>query len=1428
MTTNLFQRKSLDQIIKVPDSLTSVYVVERHIWADGGDQVARAARLAEQKTVEEFLIDPVRSFLNDFFRQISAPYLPERKDNPIGQGWWVQAEFGSGKSHLLSFLGAMALGNEKLWNIVQDKEQKAGMGKRESLYNFYESGLAKKTQSSKGIFVAVKTLVGYGGGGVGLANADRSLEDYVLDAVSEQFFLETGRSLPIYPTQILANRFLNTDDFELYRPRLSKFLKNPKFFDDEAQEDIENFLDDLRNNPDPAVQRDCGQRLWDFYTRDLGITPRIPTETEDVLRNMVNNLLTEGYAGLLLILDEVSLYMKDRTDNQRAEDEKALVVLSNRLAKLENLPVWTVCAAQQAIESGMVGVLNIIARERLDLVPLLNQKNNYYDIALARVREITESTAISQYYEDYKRAFSWPASIGIDQFQRFFPFYPASLDVLRTVSYNLTTIRSALYFMLQTLKTQTKRNSKELVSLWALFDDVVNYEEDPSGTTRSIASIRTKFPNEWRAYDLARQQINAATKGYLKVYRSRCEKIVKTLFLYHVANMTPNGLSVEELMNSVMEWRDHDGEQTADLQDNLDHYENLLKTLDLELVQVEKVGAKYRFNPAGKTIVPFDIFQKFRAEAVNDENQRRQAWDQILSLNGWQITTHLMTLDLAFGTRSIFSEIAPASQTDIILKWHGREISGRVYMRDLLSIAKRNATLPNINSPATGLDYAIFISSTPCTDEIENLIKSQDDPRVLFWSPDSLSASEQGLLVDFAAYRRMVAEYVGKDTEDARIVLEWVQGQLNVNMGAIYRIVPDSYGRGQIAAKDHSQMAYAVQGELSAILTALVGQVLDTVYISREIEFDAPAPFNDINAINVINGIVRVGVIPRGAKPSKDISAAQNYGFALKIMRRPNDHKLDLHDCRYTMDMSGWIEEKLGDISTALPVETIYKNFMGINGPNGLHYGLSKRMVQLYLLCLVREGKLRINLSGHNLPVEVIDYSNISSIDFKVAVLDTFYQVQRLKPPEGWETLAPFAAVFLGDPSVRAVHEDSDIQDALQRLIAYRTDQIKPIQTLDNGLNDLFADIQHANPLKERLQVWEKFLQTQIDLLDPIPFLRNALEKSFGYKIYQDDQVEQEDVDDLATRKAEIEQAEKLLLYSERIRAAYRYSKISVPDSPALAATRSALDLINLRFEHITDYLMNESRLLNELLDPASEAIQSYSVRYLQAFDQVVSATEQVRLKLQNLESDTYYQSIARLEQVPQLASDAARTIKDRFAEAINSPALFPAQVTRNTVERELVNWPQPAGCPLTLQNAPDWVDAANLCLKTNQTLLQTALYDKATLLFSEALRSRLVQGQDETFIAALLGASNPQELVEILVKELALSNQDQVNQKLELLRHYLHRIQVRKVKMSDFQPSKRTIESSDVDQVVDDFRNFLSGHMNSDSKDEFTIVEIE
>ncbi len=126
-----------------------------------------------------------------------------------------------------------------------------------------------------------------------------------------------------------------------------------------------------------------------FIRKELKTTPDIAMEAEDVLRHVVETLIASGYEGLLLILDEVSLFMKNRTEDQRIEDEKTLVVLSNRLAKTHCLPVWTICSAQQALESKM-GVKNIIANDRLRNVSLLQNESNFYDIVLSRVRTVTQ------------------------------------------------------------------------------------------------------------------------------------------------------------------------------------------------------------------------------------------------------------------------------------------------------------------------------------------------------------------------------------------------------------------------------------------------------------------------------------------------------------------------------------------------------------------------------------------------------------------------------------------------------------------------------------------------------------------------------------------------------------------------------------------------------------------------------------------------------------------------------------------------------------------------------------------------------------------------------------------------------------------------------------------------------------------------------
>ena len=1420
--TDLFKRQTLDQLCDVPDDIIDVYVVERHIWQGGtvtGEAESKRERRAEPRTVKDFLIDPVRSLLNDVLRQLAAPYDPSSKANPIGQGWWIQAEFGSGKSHLLSFIGAVALGDKKAWDTVNELETKAGKGKRESLYQFYDSGLAKKSAGkSKGIFVAVKTLVGQGGGTIGVTDTGRRLTEYILDAVQDQYHAENGEAISVYPVEVLADRF--EQDIERYRKDLGKFLKDPNFFDEEEQEDLEKFLDDLRNGKSQAVKRDCGQKLWRFYTEFLQVTPKLPGESEEVLKHMVETLITQGYEGLLLILDEVSLFMKNRTEEQRIDDEKTLVVLSNRLAKTHCLPVWTICSAQQALESKM-GVKNIIANDRLKNVALLQDESNFYDIVLSRVRTISQPNSIEPYFEDYHKGFTWPNAIGSETFKRFFPFYKPAIDVLRAVSYNLTTLRSSVHFMHQTLKTQRKAKSNELITLWQMFDDVVSYEEDPSGTTAGIAAISSKFNDEYKAYLAGRRIIGQATKGRLKVYSSRCEKILKTLFLYYIAKMQPNGLSVEEIMNSVMEWADHDKDQKADIKDNLDHYEVLLDELAKEISQVKKVGKNFVFTPEGGGVDVKELFQKARGRAENSEVQQREAWNQLLGLDGWEIKTSLLTMDLARNTKSLFRGIAPAEQKDFEVEWHGRTIQGRVYMRDLLEIATKGQALPPINSPDTDHDFAIFISNRHCGDKVNDLAKKVGDPRTLFWTASQPTSQERDRLLDFAAYRELVKDYQSKDTEEAKDVVQWVAARLKDEIGSIAKIVTDSFGRGQISAADHSSMSFNCQGELQSILTPLVGQVLDGVYASKDIQFIAPAPFNDAEAIKVINGVVKTGDIPKGTKPSQFTSAADNYGYALGIMKKDGTKQLNTKDNEFVEDLDEWIEMQASQGNQNISLETVCKNFTGLGGPNNKNYGLSRRMIDIYLLSLVREGKLRILLSGKGGGIDAIDYTNIADQIFSAALLNSMAKIQRLKAPEGWPILAPFAAILLGNELLRTIQKDGDITLALEQLKKWRDQSRIEVAALIERLGALMADIQQDNPVEDSLASWLKFLSVSIDDSDAISHLLNAFDTSFGYTCYTSQEATTTDLDDLATRMTTREKANAFCRHEQRIRAAYRYSQLTVKKNGPVGELKDKLRSLGKKLENASDLMESEAKLQSQLLDNL-EAIQNvYRTRYLQAFDEVTGKCEEARSEIDKIPESSPFNAITELVKIDALASVDVQALRAEVAEC--KDGLFQSSVDRNAVERALKERPQPEGCLLHIDEADGLVKAAEEAMKQARGRVQLALLNMANLLRQPALRLLLEQGKQEKFIASVLLAQSDDELAAFLIECVP---QDPA--KAELLAKYLKQIVVKVIHLNEFRPTKTKVERGDIETVVVEFRKFLETAVGDDGKRQSTILEIK
>jgi hypothetical protein len=1423
-TDNLFTAcKSLDEICSVPDKIISVYSLEKHVWADSNSPEARRDRKPEIQTIEEFQVDPVRSFLNDILRNMAAPYKRERRDNPIGQGYWIQAEFGSGKSHVLSFIAALALGNKQAWDIVNDKEKKAGKGKRDSLYRFWEEGLeAKSSKGKKGIFVIVKTLVGTGSGTVGITDQGRRMSEYILDAAKEQLQHEIGKNISLYPAELLADRFLK-EDLERYRNDLKKFLKDPKYFEEDEVEDVNDFIRDIQQNKTPEYKKSCGIKLWRFYTEYLKVQPHIAAETEEILKHLVETILEEGYSGVLLVLDEVSLFMKNRSEELRTDDEKTLVVLSNRLAKIYNLPIWTVCAAQQAIESKM-GVKNIIADDRLKLVKLLEEDKDYYDIVLARVREIKDPGAISNYYLHYKKGFSWPNSIGETEFKHFFPFHKPALEVLRAITYELTTARSAIHFMHQTLKNQVKLRGRDLIRLWELFDEAMHYQEDPSGVHAGLVAIKTRRAEDYRAYEECKRQIDSLTKGYLKVHRDKGLKTIQTLFLYHVAKTRQQGITPEDIANSVLIEREDD----SNIDENIQHYEQIAESLKKELRQIvqtfdEDKKPRYRFDPVFTGVDPRVEFQKARDEAEANQLMRQEAWGHLLALDEWPVKTRQMTIDLASGVKSIFRDIAPfvggwedkkgqLKDQTLEVVWQGRQIEGLISMRDLAKSASEGLPLPPINSDQTDLDFAVFVSTKPVVPKsAKKLLEQKKDPRILLWSPGELTTEEQDRLLDFAAYRKLISDWQGKDTEDAVAVINWISNSLQTGMGGIVKIVDNCYARGRVDSLNHSQMEFHVAGELAGIVGPLADKVLNSSYESRDIKFDAPFIFRKEEGVKVINGIVKTGSVPKGAKPNQNINAAQNFGFGLKILKKSAERQLDCSDNNHVRDIRQFIDEKLADEGQSMKIETVYKNFMGVGGPKD--YGLTRRMIQIFLLCLVREGKVRITASPKSgLPFQVIDYSNLAPIDFSAKILDSLSDVQKVAKPENWEVLRPYAEKLLGK-ELPVTHDDAVISGYRSELVTLFAKEKEDAARLAERSKALFETLKVINPYAKELGQIATLFSSEITGNDDINQILYALKDALGYQAFDKSSASQTEVDDLANRLKNYNDVRRFVSYEIDLITASKYCSKTIPDEDILRPMLREQRKLAKKMSDLQPYIDSEVKLKTELIGKvppeAGESgtlgslLKEYATAYAARHDSVTERTESAVRDIQDVIAGSDFKALKILENITALQPPISGHLAEQITKLEDAIFTCPSP-SRSSIEEQLKRNPQHE-CGLSLENAGDLVQQAEELAAKAQTLFDTAFDAKIEVFLNPTVRSRLEQGKSEKVIVEILAGKDTPGVRAVLVK--ACLDDPSVA---DVINRYLKQIVVRPVKLADFKPSTGTVEKAQIPALAQEFQRFL------------------
>ena len=156
-------------------------------------------------------------------------------------------------------------------------------------------------------------------------------------------------------------------------------------------------------------------------------------------------------------------------------------------------------------------------------------------------------------------------------------------------------------------------------------------------------------------------------------------------------------------------------------------------------------------------------------------------------------------------------------------------------------------------------------------------------------------------------------------------------------------------------------------------------------------------------------------------------------------------------------------------------------------------------------------------------------------------------------------------------------------------------------------------------------------------------------------------------------------------------------------------------------------------------------------------------------------------------------------------------------------MERALKDRPQPEGCPLHVDEAQQWVDAAEQAQERASGVVRAALVSMANLLRQPALRNLLQQGEREPFVTEVLKAPDAEKLADLLAEGIPA---DPANAR--LLAKFLKRIVVKVVRLQDFHPSKATVEKGDIETVVGEFRKFLEAAVDGDGKSQSTILEIK
>ena len=762
--------------------------------------------------------DTIRSYFESILEKVSTG---------LGQGFWVQAEYGAGKTHFLVTLAALlAHAQEKsLWDTVQDEPIR----------------LFSQRFGASRLFPVVLSLRGEGASD---ENLGRSLMDVLLEkfqAAIEDAGL--ADKIQLTAAQDILNWFetrtspaIRSEGAEFVRSKTGKTLEEYRY-----------------EHSDQALVN-----LLTQYFQQAGIHPReIPVGVKDRLSYIYRQLAENGYNGLLVVIDEYEGWQKGHNNPEElSRDAELLETLGYILPRDLGIPVYTIVASQSDVPAKLQGSS---AGDRFIRMPLLASSNQRdYDVIIARrTRELDKNHApeLTENYRYYSSQFDFARGLNEADFRDMFPFQPRCFEAVRRITArDLPTARSGLTVFWEVIDSAEKSRQVELIRLADMVRSDHLVEEC---LTKSV------YKDSYNAYLTASDAIPQL--GLDAEDEPLARDLLNTLYLWYSAFLDQaKPMTFHELAEATLTTQSSDGIRPED------RVALILANYAMPQVQVEGETAIFKIgSDVTDTLLKFN---EYKRKAIRETYALQSA-----------LTTSLFWKPGETGGAGsgLLAEFTLDLEALKRLQSRNIEYGGKVVIASSWRV-DQGMELREDDS------HFRLVLLTPSVLTVPQPVDLQD-ARIAVIKPGELTDEIKDSAAAYEAWRAMNEEFRGQTGKKADEIRSWLDSKKSQIYGDLISTHVKLYQVGQVITRDSlgisAREAFTQGGGNDNRFGFIVDRLLTNAYTSLPLDVTKlRVPFTSVDAGKVFDGYFN-----KSAK-SADTNASKNFGVPLGLSHsdKPN------------------------------------------------------------------------------------------------------------------------------------------------------------------------------------------------------------------------------------------------------------------------------------------------------------------------------------------------------------------------------------------------------------------------------------------------------------------------------------------------------------------------------------------------------------